>query len=68
MRSPKQRNLAANCPTPEEITRRTAIIRSQWSRRQHRVRAGLPPKENASEIAVVPSGIFTTRHGLADRD
>lgn len=68
MRSPIRRNVAPNSPTPEEISRRTAMIRSQWSRRQQRTRAGLPPDENSLEIAVVPSGVFNTRRGFADSD
>ncbi|MBI3467697.1 MAG: hypothetical protein HY000_32210 [Planctomycetes bacterium] len=35
---------AAEIPTPEQIAEMTAQIRSKWSERTHRVRAGLSPE------------------------
>ena len=67
MRPRPQPTVTVNWPSPEEIAERTAAIRSQWSPRQRRVRAGLLPM-NAVEIAVLTPGALDGRRGSTDFD
>ena len=67
MQTSTRRNLKGHCPTIEEIAQLTAAIRSSWSRRQHRVRAGLLPI-NAVEIAVMTPGALEGRRGSMNFD
>lgn len=53
-------NDEVNWPTPDEIAERAASIRSEWSPRQLRTRAGLSPDESV-EIALVTPGALDGR-------
>jgi hypothetical protein len=67
MRTSTRSDTGAHLPTPEEIARLTARIRSTWSRHQRRVRAGLSPM-NAVEVAVVTAGTLEGRRGSLQID
>ena len=53
-------NDETNWPTPDEIAERAASIRSQWSPRQLRTRAGLSP-DGSIEISLVSLGALDGR-------
>lgn len=61
MRSRPRPNEEGNWPTPDEIAERAASIRSEWSPRQLRTRAGLSPEENSVEINVISPGALDGR-------
>lgn len=61
-----QPNQEFHWPSPDEIARRTAAIRSTWSPHQLRVRAGLSPDANALEIPLVTPGALDGRRGSLD--
>ncbi|HVX16042.1 MAG TPA: hypothetical protein VHC22_32960 [Pirellulales bacterium] len=61
MRSRPRPNVEGNWPTPAEIAERAASIRSEWSPRQLRTRAGLSPDENSVEMTVVSPGALDGR-------
>ena len=61
MRTRPRPNVEGNWPTPDEIAERAAAVRSEWSPRQLRTRAGLSPDENSVEITVVSPGAIDGR-------
>lgn len=61
MRQRPRPNVEINWPTPDEIAERAASIRSEWSPRQLRTRAGLSPDENSVEISVISPGALDGR-------
>ena len=61
MRKRSRPNTEPTWPTPDEIAERAAFIRSEWSPRQLRTRAGLPPEENSVEVMLVSPGALDGR-------
>lgn len=61
MRKRPRPNVEPTGPSPDEIAARAEYIRSSWSPRQLRTRAGLPPDENSVEIMLVSPGALDGR-------
>ncbi|HVA46457.1 MAG TPA: hypothetical protein VNH11_08795 [Pirellulales bacterium] len=61
MRKRARPNVEHPWPTPDEIAERAAQVRSEWSARQLRTRAGLSPEENSVEVMLVSPGAIDGR-------